>query len=65
MVLCLVHVLLFSVLCPSSFAIILKKKGEAGCFALIAFLMCCDSRCSVAFPRGTVGWSAECDCGIS
>ena len=27
--------------------------------------MSCDSQCSVALPRGTVGWSAVCDCGIS
>ena len=57
---CLVLVLLFSTLCPSSFAIILMGEKSAGCFDLTAFLMYCDSRCSVALPRGAEGWSAVC-----
>ena len=59
-ILCFVLVLLFSTLCPSSFALIL-----VGCFALTVILMFCDSQCSVALPRGAVGRSVVCDCGIS
>ena len=63
-VLCLILVLLFSGLCPSSFAIILMER--AGCFALTVYLMMsCDSHCSVALPHGIKGWSAVCECGIS
>ena len=51
-VLCLVLALLFSTLCPSSFAIILMGKRE---------LLPCDSQCYVALPCR----SAVCDCGIS
>ena len=64
-VLCLVLVLLFSSLCPSSFAFILKGKRELVALLLTVFLMYCDSLCSVALPHGAVGWSAMCDCGIS
>ena len=49
--LCLVLVLLFSTLCLSMF--------------LNVFLMSCDSQCSVALPRGDVGWSLVCDCSIT
>ena len=49
-VLCLVLVLLYIYLCPSSFAIVLMGK--------MVFLMSCDSQCSVALLRGAVGWSA-------
>ena len=38
---------------------------DVGCFTLIIFLMSCDCYCSVAHPRGAMGWSAVCDCGIS
>ena len=62
-VLCLVFVLLFSTLCPFSFAIILMEKSEQ--VALLYFLMSCGSQCSVAFPHGPMGWSAICDCCIS
>ena len=41
---------------PSSFAIILKKRE-------FVFLVSRDS--CVALPRGTVGFAAVCDCGIS
>ena len=27
--------------------------------------MSCDSKCSVALPRGAVGCSTVCDCGVS
>ena len=44
-------VLLFSTLCPSSFAVILMRKRE-----LAAMLMSCDSQCSVALHHdGLVG----------
>ena len=60
-VLCLILVLLFSTLRPSSFAMILMGKRE-----LVALLMSCDSQCSVALPRGALGWSEVCNsCGIS
>ena len=36
----------------------LDGKERAGCFTLIVFLMSCDCKCSVALPRGAVGWSA-------
>ena len=52
--------LLFSTLCPSSFAIILMGKRK-----LVALLMSCDSQCSLALPSKAVGWSAVFDCGIS
>ena len=46
-----------------SFAIILMGKRErAGCFAKYVFLMSGD--CCVALPRGVMGLSAFCDCGI-
>ena len=51
-VLCFVFALLFSTLCPSSFAINLMGKIELG-------------QCFVARPHGAVGWYAVCDCGIS
>ena len=38
---------------------------RVGCFALTVFLMFYDSECSLALPRGAVGWSAVCDCVIS
>ena len=46
-VLCLVPVLLFDDLCPSSFAIILMRESW-----LLFFLMSCDSQCSLALPLG-------------
>ena len=42
----------------SSFAIILMGKGEL--VALLSLSSCC-----VALPRGVMGLSAVCDCGIS
>ena len=47
---------------PSSVAMILMGKRD-GCFAKFVFLVSRDS--CVALPRGTVGLSAVCDCGIS
>ena len=54
-VLCLVLVLL-----SVSFCNHLGGKERAGCFALTVFLVSCN-----CLPRGAVGWSAVCDCGIS
>ena len=44
----------------SSFAIILKRKRK-----MVALLLLSYSKCSVALLHGAVGWSEECDCGIS
>ena len=51
----------------SSFAIVFTNVDEerADGFSLIVYFMSCDCLCSVALPRGSVGWSAVCDCGIS
>ena len=47
--------LLFSTLCPSSFAIILNGKRErAGCFVSTVFLMSCEIQCYVALPHVAV-----------
>ena len=63
-VLCLVLVLLFSTLCPSSCAIILMGK-RYDCFRLTVLPMFCNSQRSVALPHCAMGWSAMCDHGIS
>ena len=52
----------------SSFAIIYLEEEDleiAGCFAIIVLQMYCCCKCSVALPRGAMGWSTLCDCGIS
>ena len=59
-----VFVLVYIVMCPSGFAIVLTKK-RAGCFASIVFLMSCFCQCSVALCHGAMSWSAVCDRGIS
>ena len=46
---------------PSSFAIILMGKRDW--VAYFVFLVSRD--CCVALPRGAMGLSAVCDCGIS
>ena len=38
-------------------------EERAGCFAKFVFLVSRD--CCVALPRGAMGLSAVCDCGIS
>ena len=43
----------------------LDGEEKAVCFALSVFLMSCNSHCFVVLPRGTLGWSAVCDCGVS
>ena len=43
----------------------LDKEEISGCFSLIVFfVISCDRYCPVDLPRGDVGWSAVCDCGI-
>ena len=42
-----------------------RGRERAGCFTLIVFHVSCDCLCTVALPRGVVGWSAARDCGIS
>ena len=37
----------------------------AACFALIVFLLSRDCYSSVSLPRGAVGLSVACECGIS
>ena len=41
----------------------LDGEDRAGCFAFFVFLVSRD--CCVALPRGAMGLSAVCDCGIS
>ena len=41
----------------------LGGEERAGCFAYSAFIVSRD--CCVALPRGALGLSAVCDCGIS
>ena len=48
-------VLIFSTLCPSSFAIILMGKRELICFTLTVLLISCDSQCSVTIHHCAVG----------
>ena len=47
---------------PSSFAIISMGKREP--VALFGFVFLASRDCFVALPRGTMGFSAVCDCGI-
>ena len=56
-------VLLFSALFPLSFATFLMGKRDLVVY-LTVFLMYCDNHCSVALPRGAVGWSSVSDCCI-
>ena len=61
-----VLVLLFSTLCPPSFAIILRGKRElAALLQLSSWCLVTVSQCSVALPRSALGWYGVCDCGIS
>ena len=59
-----------STLCPSRFAIIVMGEDRESwllylnCLKLSVFLMSCDCSCSLALPRGAVGLSTVCDCGI-
>ena len=51
---------------PSGFAIVLIARGGrggAGCFAWFVFLV--SRGCCVALPRGAMGLSTVCDCGVT
>ena len=48
---------------PSSFVFILMGKRELVALLLFVFLVYRD--CCVALPRGAMGLSAVCNCGIS
>ena len=54
-----VFVLLYITLCPFYFCNHLEEEEKAGTLLLLPY------RCSVALPRGAVGWSAVCNCCIS
>ena len=67
---CLMYFPLFvGALCLSLFGIhyfmSLEEEEGAGCFAFKVLQMYCSCKCSVALPRGAVGWSAVGNCGIS
>ena len=47
----------------SSFAVILMGNREL--VALLGFVFLVSRDCCVALPRGAMGLSAVCDCGIS
>ena len=53
-----VFVLLCITLCPFYFCNHLEEEEKAGCFAVIVLQMNCYYTCSVALPRGAVGWFA-------
>ena len=58
----------YALLCAhSSFAIILKRKRKLVAMLLLSYryIVTIINNCSVALPRGAVGWSAVCDCDIS
>ena len=57
------YVLLYDTLCPFLFCNQLNGEKRAGCFAKFVFLLSRDG--CVALPRGAMGLSAVCDCGIS
>ena len=59
---CVCLLFCYALLCfHSSFAIILKRKRKLVALLLLSYR----KKYYVAIPRGAVGWSALCDCGIS
>ena len=50
--------------CPFKVCNHLEEEEKASCCAIIVLQMYCYYKCSVALPRGVMGWSAVCDCGI-
>ena len=60
-----VFVLLCITLCPFQFCNHNEEEDKAGCFAIIVLQMYYYYKCSVALPRGAMGWSVVCDYGIS
>ena len=59
-VMCLVLTCYALLYVHSSFTIILRRKRK-----LVALLLSCYCKYSVALPHGAMDWSAGCDCGIS
>ena len=49
----------------SSFAEISLEKKESWLFYFNCLLLSFDNKWSVSLPRGAVGWSRVCNCGIS
>ena len=41
-----------------SCVVIILEEEKAGCFAIIVLQMYCYCKCSLALPRGAMGWSA-------
>ena len=35
----------------------IEEEDKAGCFAIIVLQMYCYYKCSIALPRGAIGWS--------
>ena len=64
---CLMYLpLVVGVLCWSLFWYILQYFDEEERAVFFAFIwMSCYCKCPVALPRGAMGWSAVCNCGIS
>ena len=48
----------------SSFAIILKRERKMVALLLLSY-RCIVTKCSLALPHSTLGWSAVCDCSIT
>ena len=60
---CVYSLFCYSVLC-------VRQVLQSSCWGRVIWLLClnclpCVLFCSVALPRGSVGWSAVFDCGIS
>ena len=52
--------------CFVAFLLVLVLIGKRELIALLCLSsLSCDCYCSVALPRGAVGWSVMCDYGIS
>ena len=43
---------------PFKFCNHIDREERAGCYNLFVFLVSCNGYCSVALPRGVLGWSA-------
>ena len=42
----------------------LSDDEKAGCFAFLVFLLSCNCLFSVSHPKGSIGLSAACNCGL-
>ena len=49
----------------SSFAIISLEEKESWMLYFDCLLMSFDNWCPVSLPCGDLGWSTECNCGVS